>query len=217
MVDSKIQGLRIDIGEINAGSFAGLGSIQDSALTNIAVRVDRVVTKDNLYLISEFTDSEMTNGSFYGNLYGRVENTFPFVREWVKDNGNPKMENVVSSMSAYTYTANAETGAMENIEPVVNSVFLNVFNTTTPETPDAPVAANVYWLKRVAAAKPFSSIDYAGFIPYYMDKTIDANGKTTQDVVTALGANWEILSATEDGATIEIPWLKKPSAATHEP
>ena len=218
MVDSKIQGLRIDIGEINAGSFAGLGSIQDSALTNIAVRVDRVVTKDNLYLISEFTDSEMTNGSFYGNLYGRVENTFPFVREWVKDNGNPKMENVVSSMSAYTYTANAETGAMENIEPVVNSVFLNVFNTTTPETPDdAPVAANVYWLKRVAAAKPFSSNDYAGFIPYYMDKTIDANGKTTQDVVTALGANWEILSATEDGATIEIPWLKKPSAATHEP
>ena len=218
MVDSKIQGLRIDIGEINAGSFAGLGSIQDSALTNIAVRVDRVVTKDNLYLISEFTDSEMTNGSFYGNLYGRVENTFPFVREWVKDNGNPKMENVVSSMSAYTYTANAETGAMENIEPVVNSVFLNVFNTTTPETPDdAPVAANVYWLKRVAAAKPFSSSDYAGFIPYYMDKTIDANGKTTQDVVTALGANWEILSATEDGATIEIPWLKKPSAATHEP
>ena len=218
LVDSKIQGLRIDIGEINAGSFAGLGSIQDSALTNIAVRVDRVVTKDNLYLISEFTDSEMTNGSFYGNLYGRVENTFPFVREWVKDNGNPKMENVVSSMSAYTYTANAETGAMEKIEPVVNSVFLNVFNTTTPETPDdAPVAANVYWLKRVAAAKPFSSSDYAGFIPYYMDKTIDANGKTTQDVVTALGANWEILSATEDGATIEIPWLKKPSAATHEP
>ena len=218
LTDSTIQGLRIDIGEINAGSFAGLGSIQDSALTNIAVRVDRVVTKDNLYLISEFTDSEMTNGSFYGNLYGRVENTFPFVREWVKDNGNPKMENVVSSMSAYTYTANAETGAMENIEPVVNSVFLNVFNTTTPETPDdAPVAANVYWLKRVAAAKPFSSSDYAGFIPYYMDKTIDANGKTTQDVVTALGANWEILSATEDGATIEIPWLKKPSAATHEP
>lgn len=128
------------------------------------------------------------------------------------------MENVVSSMSAYTYTTNAETGAMENIEPVVNSVFLNVFNTTTPETPDdAPVAANVYWLKRVAAAKPFSSSDYAGFIPYYMDKTIDANGKTTQDVVTALGANWEILSATEDGATIEIPWLKKPAAATHEP
>ena len=69
----------------------------------------------------------------------------------------------------------------------------------------------------MAAAKPFSSNDYAGFIPYYMDKTIDANGKTAQDVVTALGANWEILSATEDGATIEIPWLKKPSAATHEP
>ena len=218
MVDSKIQGLRIDIGEINAGSFAGLGSIQDSALTNIAVRVDRVVTKDNLYLISEFTDSEMTNGSFYGNLYGIANNTFPFVKEWAKVNRTPKMENVVSSMSAYTYTANAETGAMEYIEPVVNSVFLNVFNTTTPETPDdAPVAANVYWLKRVAAAKPFSSSDYAGFIPYYMDKTIDANGKTTQDVVTALGANWEILSATEDGATIEIPWLKKPAAATHEP
>ena len=217
LTDSTIQGLRIDIGEIDANSFVGLGLIQGSALTNIAVRVDRVVTKDNLYLISEFTNSEMTNGSFYGNLYGKADKTFPFVREWVKDNGNPKMENVVSSMSAYTYTANAETGAMENIEPVVNSVFLNVFNTTTPETPDAPVAANVYWLKRVAAAKPFSSNDYAGFIPYYMDKTIDANGKTTQDVVTALGANWEILSATEDGATIEIPWLKKPSAATHEP
>ena len=220
MIDSKIQGLRIDIGEINAGSFAGLGLIQGSALTNIAVRVDRVVTKDSLYLISEFTDSEMTNGSFYGNLYGKADKTFPFVRVWGKEKGTPKMENVVSSMSAYTYTANAETGAMENIKPVVNSVFLNEFTKPTTEPPDdtiKPVATNVYWLKRVAAAKPFSSNDYAGFTPYYIDKTIDANGKTAQDVVTALGANWEILSATEDGATIEIPWLKKPAAATNEP
>ena len=220
MIDSKIQGLRIDIGEINAGSFAGLGLIQGSALTNIAVRVDRVVTKDSLYLISEFTDSEMTNGSFYGNLYGKADNTFPFVREWVKAKGTPKMKNVVSSMSAYTYTANAETGAMENIKPVVSSVFLNEFTKPTTEPPDdtiKPVATDVYWLKRVAAAKPFSGDDYLGFTPYYIDKTIDANGKTAQDVVTALGANWEILSATEDGATIEIPWLKKPAAATNEP
>lgn len=217
---STIQGLRIDIGEINANSFVGFGSIQGSALTNIAVRVDRVVTKAMLSLINRFTDSEMTNGSFYGNLYGKADKTFPFVRVWGKEKGTPKMENVVSSMSAYTYTANAETGAMENIKPVVNSVFLNEFTKPTTEPPDdtiKPVATNVYWLKRVAAAKPFSSNDYAGFTPYYIDKTIDANDKTAQDVVTALGANWEILSATEDGATIEIPWLKKPAAATNEP
>ena len=220
LTHSTIQGLRIDIGEINANSFVGFGSIQGSSLTNIAVRVDRVVTKAMLSLINRFTDSEMTNGSFYGNLYGMAGNTFPFVRVWGKDKGTPKMENIVSSMSAYTYTANAETGAMENIKPVVNSVFLNEFTKPTTEPPDdtiKPVATNVYWLKRVAAAKPFSSNDYLGFMPYYIDKTIDANGKTAQDVVTALGANWEILSATEDGATIEIPWLKKPAAATNEP